>query len=167
MIASPAKNWRGTMGSLWTLVRFANAYGAGLMAYMAVAFISAATEWGTFAVAATAMPPIAAALSGFATATGINFVLSRAFVFRSRSPWGSELALLALSSAAVFVWNLAVFYVLYEFFGVHLMIAKILGTMAGFLFNFAARQFWIFSPHPRYAPLSEGLESRRSLRGQG
>lgn len=156
---------RGTVASFWKLARFANTYGAGLIAYMAVAGISAATEWGTFAVAATAMPPIAAALSGFVTATGINFVLSRAFVFRSRSPWRSELALLALSSSAVFVWNLAVFYVLYEFFGVHMMIAKVIGTMAGFLLNFTARQFWIFSPHPRYAPLSKGLESRHSLRG--
>jgi putative flippase GtrA len=150
---------RRTIGSFWKLVLFANAYGAGLIAYMAVAGISAATEWSTFAVAATAMPPIGAALCGFVTATGVNFVLSRAFVFRSRSPWVSELALLALSGAAVFIWNLAVFYVLYEFFGVHMMIAKIIGTMAGFLFNFAARQFWIFSPHPRYAPLSRGLES--------
>jgi putative flippase GtrA len=155
------------MGSFWRLVRFANAYGTGLIAYMAVAGISAATEWATFAAAATAMPPIAAALSGFVAATGINFVLSRAFVFRSRSPWRSELALLALSSAAVFVWNLAVFYVLYEFFGVHLMIAKVIGTFAGFLFNFAARQFWIFSPDPRYAPMSRGLESRHSLDGNG
>ena len=154
------------MGSFWKLVRFANAYGTGLIAYMAVAGISAMTEWGTFAVAATAMPPIAAALSGFVAATGLNFVLSRAFVFRSRSAWTSELALLALSSTAVFVWNLAVFYVLYEFFGVHLMIAKILGTMAGFLFNFAARQFWIFSPQPRYAPLSNSLENRPSLEGR-
>jgi putative flippase GtrA len=92
-------------------------------------------------------------------ATGVNFVLSRNFVFRSRSSWASELALLFLSSAVVFVGNLAVFYVLYEFFGVHLMIAKILGTMAGFVFNFAARQFWIFSSHPRYAPMSEVLRT--------
>ena len=158
---------RGTMGSFWKLVRFANAYGTGLIAYMVVAGISAATEWGTFAVAAMAMPPIGAALSGFVTATGINFVLSRAFVFRSRSSWRSELALLALSSAAVFVWNLAVFYALYEFLGVHLMIAKILGTMAGFILNFGARQFWIFSPHPRYAPMSRGLSGEHSLGGQG
>lgn len=155
------------MDSFWKLVRFANAYGTGLIAYMAVAGISAVTEWGTFAIAATAVPPIAAALSGFVAATAINFVLSRAFVFRSRSPWRSELALLVLSSAAVFVWNLAVFYVLYEFFGVHLMIAKIIGTMAGFLLNFAVRQFWIFSPDPRYAPLSKGFETGHSLGGRG
>jgi putative flippase GtrA len=143
------------MDSFWKLVRFANAYGTGLMAYMAVAGISAMTEWGTFA------------LSGFVSATGMNFVLSRAFVFRSRSPWRNELALLALSSAAVFVWNLAVFYILYEFFGVHIMIAKVIGTMAGFLLNFAARQFWIFSPDPRYAPLSKGLETGHSQWGRG
>jgi putative flippase GtrA len=147
------------MGSFRTLLRFANAYGTGLIAYLAVAFISAATEWGTFAAAATAMPPIQAALVGFVIATGVNFVLSRRFVFRSRSSWASELALLYLSSAAVFVGNLTVFYVLYDIFDVHLMIAKILGTMAGFVFNFVARQFWIFSPRPRYAPMSEVLRA--------
>ena len=46
------------MGSFWKLVRFANAYGTGLIAYMAVASISAASEWGTFAAAATTVPPI-------------------------------------------------------------------------------------------------------------
>jgi len=154
------------MGSFRTLARFANAYGTGLIAYLAVAFVSAATEWGTFAAAATAMPPIQAALVGFVIATGVNFVLSRNFVFRSRSWWVSELALLFLSSAAVFVGNLAVFYVLYEFFDVHLMIAKILGTMAGFVFNFAARQFWVFSPRPRYAPMSEVLGTETLLRAR-
>ena len=155
------------MDSFWKMVRFANCYGTGLMAYMVVAGISAMTEWGTFAITAVVMPPIAAALSGFISATGMNFVLSRAFVFRSRSSWRNELALLALSSAAVFVWNLAVFYILYEFFGVHIMIAKVIGTMAGFLLNFAARQFWIFSPDPRYAPLSKGLKTGHSQWGRG
>jgi putative flippase GtrA len=147
-------------GSVSKLVSFANAYGTGLIVYTLVACISAAAEWGSFAVALAHMPPIGAALVGFVTATGVNFVLSRHFVFRSRSWWVSELARLVLSSAAVFVCNLAVFYACYAFLAAPLMTAKIAGTTAGFVLNFAARQFWIFSPQPRHAPVSRQFGER-------
>ena len=145
------------MGSFWKLVGFANAYSMGFLVYLAVACVSVTTEWGTFAIAATILLPIESALLGFVTATGVNFVLSRKYVFQSRSSWSNELALVTLASATVFVWNLAVFYVLYRYLGVHLMIAKMAGTGAGFVLNFAARQFLIFSPTPRYQPISSRL----------
>jgi putative flippase GtrA len=138
----------------WKLANFAKVYGTGLFAYLAVACLSAATEWGSFAAGLLLVPPIAAALFGFAVATSVNFVLSRFLVFRSRSSWFSELARLFLVSAAVFVWNLLVFYVLYRFADFSLMAAKIIGTIAGFALNFAARQFWVFSVQPRHAPMS-------------
>jgi putative flippase GtrA len=155
------------MGSFWKLVGFANTYSTGFLVYLAVACLSVATEWGTFAIAATMLSPIEAALLGFITATGVNFVLSRKYVFQSRSSWSSELVLVTLASAAVFVWNLAVFYVLYRFLGVHLMIAKMVGTGAGFVLNFAARQFLIFSPVPRYQPISSRLAGPHSEGGKG
>ena len=142
------------MRLFWKLANFANVYSTGLFAYLAVACLSAAAEWGSFAVGLLVAPPIAAALFGFVVATGLNFFLSRLFVFRSRSPWLSEATRLFLVSAAVFVWNLLVFYALYRFAHAPLMAAKVIGTMAGFALNFGARQFWIFSLQPRYAPMS-------------
>ena len=142
------------MASFWKLVGFANTYGTGFLAYLAVACASVAVEWSTFAVAVTMLTPIEAALAGFVTATAVNFVLSRAYVFRPRASWQSELASVTLASAIVFVGNLAVFYALYDRLGSHLMVAKMSGTGAGFVLNYAVRQFLIFSPKPRYAPMS-------------
>ena len=142
------------MRLFWKLADFANVYSAGLLAYLAVACLSAATEWGSFAAAVLIVPPIAAALVGFVVATSVNFVLSRWLVFRSQSWWVRELGRLFIVSAAVFAWNLLIFYVLYEFADVPLMTAKIIGTIAGFGLNFSARQFWVFSVRPRYAPIS-------------
>jgi putative flippase GtrA len=136
------------------LADFANVYSTGLLAYLAVACLSAATEWGSFAIGVLIVPPIAAALVGFLVATSVNFVLSRCLVFRSQSWWVSELGRLFMVSAAVFAWNLLVFYALYQFADVPLMAAKIIGTIAGFALNFSARQFWVFSVRPRYAPIS-------------
>jgi putative flippase GtrA len=145
------------MGSFWKLVGFANTYGTGFFAYFAVACASVAVEWSTFAIALSVLTPIEAALMGFVTATAVNFVLSRAYVFCSRASWQSELASVTLASAVVFVGNLAVFYVLYDRLGTHLMVAKMAGTGAGFVLNYAVRQFLIFSPQPRYAPISSRL----------
>ena len=142
------------MRLFWKMADFANVYSAGLLAYLAVACLSAATEWGSFAAAVSIVPPIAAAFVGFVVATSVNFVLSRWLVFRSQSWWVRELGRLFLVSAAVFAWNLLIFYVLYEFADVPLMAAKIIGTIAGFGLNFTARQFWVFSVRPRYAPIS-------------
>ena len=136
------------------LADFANVYSTGLLAYLAVACLSAATEWGSFAAALLIVHPIAAALLGFVVATSVNFLLSRCLVFRSQSWWVSELGRLFIVSTAVFTWNLLIFYVLYEFADVPLMLAKIIGTVAGFALNFSARQFWVFSAQPRYAPIS-------------
>src|SRR6185503_5296409 len=97
------------------LADFANLYSTGLLAYLAVACLSAATEWGSFAAALLIVHPITAALLGFLIATNVNFVLSRCLAFRSRSSWISELGRVFLVSGAVFAWNLLIFYVLYEF----------------------------------------------------
>lgn len=89
----------------------------------------------------TMMSPIPAACAGFLVATILNFVLSRRFAVVSRLGWFNELALVMIASAAVFVWNLAVFYLLYEFLSVPIMIAKMIGTLVGFVLNYTARQF--------------------------
>ncbi len=136
------------------MAKFVDVYGIGLIAYLGVSFCSALVEWSTFAVALTMMSPVQAACAGFVVATSLNSVLSRRFAFSSCLGWFSELALMTLANAAVFVWNLTVFYLLYKFLAVPLFIAKIIGTIAGFVINYSARQFWIFSRLPRYASMS-------------
>jgi putative flippase GtrA len=138
-----------------TVFKFANNYGIGLAAYMVVGFVSALTEWSTFAVSLSFMAPVpAAACVGFVVATLLNFALSRRYVLHSRRSGLTEAALVILVSGAVFACNIGVFYMLYAFLLVPVMAAKILGTAAGFICNFTARQFWIFSSLPRHAPLS-------------
>ena len=136
--------------------RFAHVYSTSLLAYLAVACVSAAMEWISFAVIAQVAAPIFAALLGFAVATSANFVLSRVFVFRSKSFWVTEFGRVLLASAAVFAWNLLVFYLLYRFAAVPLIASKIIGTIAGFALNFFVRQFWVFSVEPRYTPITAG-----------
>jgi putative flippase GtrA len=133
------------------LVKFVNSYGVGFVVYFGIGLVSALTEWAIFALALGVTSPIPAACIGFLVATLVNFGLSRRFAFVSRLGWLHELALVMLASGAVFVWNLAVFYILYRFLFVPIMIAKMTGTLVGFLLNYAVRQFWIFSRSSRYA----------------
>lgn len=140
------------------LVKFANVFGIGLITYFLVGLISALAEWGVFAASLAAMSPLLAACTGFAVATGVNWFLSRRFAFKSRRGYFHELALVVLSSAAVFVWNLLVFLGLYYLLAVPLMIAKMAGTLVGFFANYVLRQFWVFSKTPRHRPMSVILQ---------
>jgi hypothetical protein len=92
----------------------------------------------------------------------VNLVVTHMRHYRQFSPlgWFNELALVMIASAAVFVWNLAVFYLLYQFLSVPIMIAKMIGTLVGFVLNYTARQFWIFSRLSRYASTSTMFDKR-------
>ena len=134
------------------LLKFSNIYGVGLVVYFGIGLLSALTEWGLFATALLMMPPVPAACAGFLVATNVNFLLSRRLAFTSRLGWFKELSLVMVVSAAVFAWNLALFYFLYKALAVPIMTAKMIGTLVGFVLNYSARQFWIFSRASRYAP---------------
>jgi putative flippase GtrA len=120
-----------------------------------------AAEWSVFAACLQTMSPLFAACAGFLLATFVNFFLSRTFVFKSRLGYVNEFAAVGLASGGVFLLNLTVFYGLYALLAVPVMIAKVMGTLVGFVGNYAVRQFWIFSGLPRHAPVLELLRPRK------
>jgi putative flippase GtrA len=147
------------LSQLW---RIADRYGSGFFAYFAIAIVSAIVELGSFAAALYIVAPVSASLIAFVFATTANFVLSRRFVFNSTHPIFRDFLLVLVASSSVFIWNIAIFYALYAFFDFGLMTAKVIGTAFGFLANYAARQFLVFSAKPRLAPLSVLLKRDRS-----
>ena len=135
-------------------------YSPSLIAYGCVSVASALTEWLTFYVALFWLSPAPAALTAFVIATAANFLLSRHFAFRSTRPFWKEFALVMGMSAIPYVGNFALFYLLYATADVNVMLAKILGTCFGFGFNFAIRQFFIFSRVPKFRPASAILQGK-------
>jgi putative flippase GtrA len=153
--------------SLAYVVRFTNTYSIGLFVYFGVALISALTEWGTFVAALRFVAPLSAAAAGFILATLVNFVLSRRFAFRSKRTLLAEFVLVMGMSAWAFAGNISVFYVLYAVAEVNVIVAKILGTCFGFVFNYAFRQFFIFSHVSRLLPVSQIVKVRKGNPGAG
>jgi putative flippase GtrA len=147
--------------SLAHLVRFTNAYSIGLFVYFGIALVSALTEWGGFIAALRFAAPLPAATAGFILATLLNFVLSRRFAFRSKRTLSAEFVLVVAMSAVAFTGNILLFYVLYAVAEVNMIMAKILGTCFGFVFNYAFRQFFIFSHVSRFLPVSQIVKGRK------
>jgi putative flippase GtrA len=154
------------------LLRRANTYSGSFVAYVGVSILSALTEWLTFAFALPALGPLPAAGAGFVVATLLNFMLSRYLAFRSIRPLLQDFILVYAMSGVAFVVNIGVFYLLYAHLAIAVFPAKVLGTCAGFAFNYLFRQFFIFSPIPRIAPIAAILRAksgsvRRATGGAG
>jgi putative flippase GtrA len=141
-----------------SVTRLANQYGLGLVVYGGVSVVSALTEWVIFISSLPVAGPVGAALIGFICATGVNFVLSRFLAFRSKRPLLEELYLVATMSTVAFAANFAVFYLLFTTAGLHVLYAKVIGTCAGFAFNYTLRQFYIFSRTSRFPALSKLID---------
>lgn len=139
-----------------------NTYGIGLFAYFGVAIVSALMEWASFIAALEFFSPVPAAIAGFLLATIVNFVLSRRYVFRSKRSLSAEFILVIGMSTVAFTANIFLFYVLYAFFSINLIVAKIMGTCFGFAFNYAFRQFFIFSRLSRFTSVSEILRGKNT-----
>ena len=137
-----------------------NAYVPSLFAYGCVSVASALVEWVSFYFLLFWLGPPPAALSAFVIATTVNFVLSRHLVFRSTRRYWKEYALVMSMSAVPYVGNFALFYFLYAAADVNVMLAKIVGTCFGFGFNFAIRQFFIFSNVPRFRSATSILKGK-------
>jgi len=141
-----------------TVTRLANQYGIGLVVYGGVSVVSALSEWTIFIASLSSAGPVGAALIGFACATGVNFVLSHFVAFRSKRPLLEELVLVATMSSVAFAANFAVFYLLFAMAGLYVLYAKVIGTCAGFAFNYTLRQFFIFSRVSRFPALSKLID---------
>jgi putative flippase GtrA len=142
---------------LASIVRFGDRYGVGFVAYVSVAGLSAATEWATFYVSLQHLGSIAAAFVEFFFGTLANFLLSRGFVFRSRRPARLDFLLVYVVSGLAFIVNLMTYPGLYFGVGLDVIVSKVLGTCCGFLFNFGARQFYVFAREPRFVALSQPM----------
>lgn len=135
-------------------VRLTDKYGIGFFVYGGVSVVSALSEWLIFVLALSSVGPVIASLAGFVGATCLNYVLSHYFAFRSTRPFLQEFALVMFMSGLAFIANFLVFYFLYTNADVHVLFAKIIGTCSGFFFNYAARQFYVFSRVPRFPSVS-------------
>jgi putative flippase GtrA len=151
------------LNRLWVLT---DRYGLGFIAYFGVGFASALTEWSAFLISLILMSPEQAALVGFTLATAANFLLSRRFVFVPVHSLIRDLVLVMAVSASAFVLNFVVFYLLYTN-GTFPLIAKMCGTGVGFVFNYALRQFVIFSRNSRLPSISIVLQNNRGAASDG
>lgn len=136
------------------VVWFSDVYGIGFVLYFSVGIVSALVEWSTFIACLCLVAPLWAASVGFIIATGVNLILSHYLVFRPKRALGEEIFLTFALSALAFVVNILVFNVLFEFIQLQILLAKMLGTCSGFVFNYAFRQFFIFSRESRFVPVS-------------
>ena len=121
-----------------------------LLRYAAVGALAALVEWTTFAVLHLGLDShyIGAALAGFALATLVNYLVSIRFVFiAGRFARPAELSLVYAVSASALVLNLGVTAMLVELAEVLPLAAKVAGTGAAFLVNFALRHRVVF-PEP-------------------
>jgi putative flippase GtrA len=136
------------------ITRFLDTYTPSALVYLAVALASALVEWLSFYLLLSVDAPWRAAIYAFFVATAVNYVLCRAFAFRSVRPMRDEIALLFLGSGIAFVFNFGAFLLLHSVWNVDPMLAKIAGTGVGFGFNYLIRQFFIFDAATKVASVS-------------
>lgn len=130
--------------------RLVGGEGQAFLAYLLIGGASALTEWLAFWLLLQAsLHYMAAAALAFAAATCVNYLLcvKTVFVSRTRSGW-KDLAMVYAASLLAVAVNMLTLMGLVRQFGLGLMSAKVAGTGAGFLFNFASRRFLIFGRSP-------------------
>lgn len=124
-----------------------------LMYGLVVSGLAALAEWSSFAglVFGLGVHYVPASVIAFLIGTSVNAVLSRSIGFTSRGRSGmQETLLIYVTSAVAFLLNIGAMVLMVEFFGLHVMVGKITGTVAAFFANYLLRQFFIFSSTPRW-----------------
>jgi putative flippase GtrA len=125
-----------------------------LVRYFFVGGIAAATDIGLFLVFAQllGLPYLPVGAGSFLIATGVNYLLSIRYVFRSGSRFGKrqEILLVFLVSGIGLLVHQAVLFIAVEWLNIVLMLAKITATGTVFFWNFGARRYLIFGS-PAYA----------------
>jgi len=145
--------------------RLVGRYGVALAKYVVIGGVSALAEWSVFwlLLNLAALHYIAAAVVAFVVATLVNYLLCvrTIFVSKTKSQW-KDAAMVYVASLLALAVNVSTLALLVRQFGLDPMLAKISGTGAAFLFNFASRQFFIFDQRP--APHLRGLDYSREPR---
>jgi putative flippase GtrA len=127
-------------------------YLPGAVAYLFVGGLSALMEWAVFfgSVTFLDMHYAVAIFVAFFVATFNNWFLSTKLIFRSSGrSTGEEFLLVYLVSGFGLLINFAVTATSIEVLGLGLMIAKVCGTGSAFVWNYGARQFFVFDRNPR------------------
>ena len=126
-------------------------HAVALAKYFVIGGVSALVEWSVFwlLLRPAAVNYLAAAVVAFLVATFVNYLLCvrTIFVSKTKSGW-KDAAMVYVASLLGLVINVSTLAVLVSQFGIDPMPAKIVGTGSAFLFNFAARQFFIFGQRP-------------------
>lgn len=93
----------------------------------------------------------------FIVSVVVNFFLSK-LIFKSRGFRSHTVfILILLASTFALCIDLGTMFVLVYFFGIPQMAGKILGTGVAFMFNFTARQFFIFSRETTIKQIKEEI----------
>jgi putative flippase GtrA len=127
-------------------------YLPGAVGYLFVGGLSALIEWAVFFGTVTFLDLhyAVAIFIAFIVATFNNWYLSSKLIFRSSGrSTGEEFMLVYLVSGFGLLINFIVTSASIEALGMGLMIAKICGTGSAFVWNYAARQFFVFDRNPR------------------
>jgi putative flippase GtrA len=118
--------------------------------YFVVGGISASVDIGFFFVFAKLLGfnYLAVATIGFLIAVPVNYLLSVRFVFTSGARFKPlhELALVYLVSSVGLGLHLTVLYAAIGVLGLELMLSKFIATGSVFLWNFLARNYFVFRP---------------------
>ena len=90
---------------------------------------------------------LAVAPVGFILATWVNYQLSVRHVFRSgvRFTRGREIVLVYVISTVGLLINQAILYGLVDLVGADLMLSKLTATATVFLWNYSARNYYLFA----------------------
>jgi len=118
--------------------------------YFVVGGLSACVDIGFFFVFAKLLDfnYLAVATVGFLIAVPVNYLLSVRFVFKSGARFKplQELALVYLVSSIGLALHLLVLYAAVDRLGLELMLSKFGATGSVFLWNFLARNYFVFRP---------------------
>jgi len=122
-------------------------YRAFFVKYFFVGAFCAIINWAIFYLLnyKAGLYYLAAGFAAFIVSCTVNYFLSRnIFASRGRKKYAEYLFLLIVSAIALCI-DLFVMYLLVEYAKLPAILAKVLSTASAFLFNYAARQFFIFS----------------------
>jgi putative flippase GtrA len=115
--------------------------------YAVVGALAFCVDFGVTWLAVKALPLLAANTIGFIAANVFNFVLAHGWVFGARFERKrfvpAYAAVLTVSLVGLLVNN-AVVWILVGLSGMALLPGKIIATLAGLVWNFSARKFWIY-----------------------
>ena len=119
----------------------------GLRRYVLVGIIATAVDWAMFSLLVFVLSwnYLLAGIVSFVVATFAGYLSGLQLVFRGgRHRRWVEIAFSYIASLLGFAMHLAVLFALAGWLDIHVFIAKAVATGVTFLWNYAARFFWIF-----------------------